>query len=59
MGAMAWGDPAKSGPVLAKIPLGRFARPLDVAHAAAFLLSDVSDMIHGANLPIDGGFLVG
>ncbi len=58
MGAMAWGDPAKSGPMLAKIPLGRFARPIDVAHAAAFLLSDASDMIHGASLPVDGGFLV-
>lgn len=57
MGAMAWGDPAKSGPMLAKIPLGRFAKPIDVAHAAVFLLSNASDMIHGAHLPIDGGFL--
>lgn len=57
MGEMAWGDPKKSGPMLAKIPLGRFAYPKDVAHAVAYLLSDQADMIHGVMLPIDGGFL--
>jgi len=57
MGEMAWGDPKKSGPMLAKIPLGRFAYPKDVAHAVAYLLSDQADMIHGVTLPIDGGFL--
>lgn len=57
MGEMAWGDPAKSGPMLAKIPLGRFAKPFHVAQAVAYLLSDRSDMIHGATLPLDGGFL--
>ena len=57
MGKMAWGDPAKSGPMLAKIPLGKFADPIDVAHAVAFLLSDQSRMITGVTLPVDGGFL--
>jgi L-xylulose reductase len=57
MGEMAWGDPKKSGPMLAKIPLGRFARPFHVAQAVAYLLSDQSDMIHGVTLPVDGGFL--
>jgi L-xylulose reductase len=57
MGEMAWGDPAKSGPMLAKIPLGRFAKPLHVAHAVAYLLSDAADMVHGVTLPVDGGFL--
>lgn len=56
MGAMAWGDPAKGDPMRAKIPLGRFAQPRDVAHAVAYLLSDHADMIHGATLPIVGGF---
>jgi NAD(P)-dependent dehydrogenase (short-subunit alcohol dehydrogenase family) len=59
MGAMAWGDPAKGDPMRAKIPLGRFAQPRDVAHAVAYLLSDHADMIHGATLPIDGGFTAG
>ena len=57
MGEMAWGDPKKRDPMLAKIPLGRFAKPVDVAHAVAYLLSDSADMIHGATLPVDGGFL--
>src|SRR5688500_11475227 len=57
MGEMAWGDPKKSGPMLAKIPLGRFARPAHVANAVAYLLSEASDMIHGVTLPVDGGFL--
>lgn len=57
MGEMAWGDPAKSGPVLARIPHGRFAKPIDVANVVAYLLSDQADMIHGAVLPVDGGFL--
>ena len=44
--------------MLARIPLGRFAEPRDVAQAVAFLLSDQSNMISGASLPVDGGFLV-
>ena len=57
MGQMAWGDPAKSEPMKAKIPLRRFAAPIDVAQAVAFLLSDEAAMIHGVTLPVDGGFL--
>ncbi|HTK12101.1 MAG TPA: glucose 1-dehydrogenase [Ktedonobacteraceae bacterium] len=57
MGEMAWSDPAKSGPMKARIPLGRFAKPLDVAHAVAYLLSEQADMITGTMLPVDGGFL--
>jgi NAD(P)-dependent dehydrogenase (short-subunit alcohol dehydrogenase family) len=58
MAAKAWDDPAKRAAMLAKIPLGRFAEPRDVAYAAAFLLSDRSEMIHGVTLPIDGGYLI-
>ncbi len=57
MGEMAWSDPRKSGPMLAKIPLGRFARPVDVTDAVAYLLSDHAAMIHGVALPVDGGYL--
>ena len=58
MGEMAWGDPKKSEPMLKRIPLGKFARPHHVAQAVAYLLSDQADMIHGAILPMDGGFLI-
>lgn len=57
MGEMAWSDPAKSGPMKGRIPLGRFARPIDIAHAVAYLLSEEADMITGTTLPVDGGFL--
>lgn len=57
MGRAAWGDAAKSGPMLARNPLGRFAQPEDVALAVAFLLSSAAAMINGVTLPVDGGFL--
>jgi 3-oxoacyl-[acyl-carrier protein] reductase len=41
--------------ILATIPLGRFSRPLDIAHAAAFLASDEAAMVTGAALEVDGG----
>lgn len=57
MGQRAWSDPGKSGPMLARIPLGRFAQSLDVAQAVAYLLSDGAAMINGSTLFVDGGFL--
>lgn len=56
MAERAWSDPTKSGPMLARIPLQRFAEPLDVAHAIAWLLGDGAAMINGVSLPVDGGF---
>ena len=56
MGEQVWGDPAKGDPMKAKIPLGKFAYPVDVSNAVLFLASDESAMIHGEVLLIDGGF---
>lgn len=42
----------------APIPMGRLARPEDVAAAIAYLLSDDARFITGVALPVDGGFLV-
>ena len=57
LGRKAWagdvGDAFK-----AKIPLGRFAYPEEIAAAALFLASNASDMISGENLVIDGGYTI-
>ena len=39
----------------ARIPLGRFARPEDIAQMAAFLASDCASYVTGAIIPMDGG----
>jgi NAD(P)-dependent dehydrogenase (short-subunit alcohol dehydrogenase family) len=39
----------------AMTPLGRGARPSEVAEAAAWLLSDLASYVSGATLPVDGG----
>lgn len=57
MAEMAWSDPQKSGAMMARIPLGKFVLPREVASVVAFLLSPQAAMINGATLPVDGGFL--
>ncbi|KAK6479754.1 L-xylulose reductase-like [Huso huso] len=57
MGRIGWSDPMKAGPMMSRIPLGKFAEVEDVVNAILFLLSEKSAMITGATLPVDGGFL--
>lgn len=56
MGERVWGEPAKGDPMLAKIPLGRFGKPIEVADLILFLASPASDLICGENILIDGGY---
>jgi len=56
MGERAWSDPAKAGPMLARIPMNRFVQPVEVARTIAYLLSDDSSMVSGVSLLVDGGF---
>lgn len=57
MGTQVWGDPAKSAPMLGRIPAGHFAQPDDVASAVAYLASPAAEMVNGTDLVIDGGYL--
>ena len=53
------GDLEKDKKTMAKlrerIPLGRPAKPADIASAILFLASDDAAFITGVNLPVDGG----
>ena len=40
---------------VASIPLGRLAKPLDVANAVLYLASDEAEFITGVCLEVDGG----
>ena len=41
--------------MMSEIPLRRFARPEEIAYAAAFLAGPSGAYINGINLPVDGG----
>ena len=56
MGEEVWGKPEKGGPMLAKIPAGRFGRPRDVADMILYLASSASDLVCGQDMLIDGGY---
>lgn len=40
-----------------RLPIGRPGQPDEVACVALVLASDLSSYVHGATIPIDGGFL--
>lgn len=59
MGQRVWGEDAKAAPMLARIPLGRFAVPHEVSDAVVWLASDAASMVNGVDLPLDGGYTMG
>jgi NAD(P)-dependent dehydrogenase (short-subunit alcohol dehydrogenase family) len=59
MGQRVWGEPAKAAPMLARIPLGRFAVPQEVSDTVVWLASDAASMINGVDIPVDGGYTMG
>jgi 2-deoxy-D-gluconate 3-dehydrogenase len=50
-------DDTRNAQILARIPAGRWGEPTDLAGAAVFLASRASDYMHGAIVPVDGGWL--
>ena len=59
MGQRVWGEEAKAAPMLARIPLGRFAVPREVSDTVLWLASDAASMISGVDIPVDGGYTMG
>jgi len=50
-------DRARSAAMLARIPAKRWGDPGDLKGIAVFLASEASSYVHGAILPVDGGWL--
>jgi 2-deoxy-D-gluconate 3-dehydrogenase len=50
-------DETRSRQILERIPAGRWGVPADLKGATLFLASPMSDYVHGAILPVDGGWL--
>lgn len=44
---------------IASVPVGRIGQPADIARTVAFLADDAAGYITGANIPVNGGLLMG
>lgn len=55
-GAETWGKAMQD--FGQKSPMGRIAKPVDIANAALFLASDEAAYVNGVILPVDGGTIV-
>jgi 2-dehydro-3-deoxy-D-gluconate 5-dehydrogenase len=50
-------DPQRNATILDRLPVGRWGMPEDLVGPCLFLGSAASDYMHGAIVPIDGGWL--
>ena len=50
-------DEKRNAAILDRIPAGRWGEPSDLGGAAVFLAGRASDYVHGAIIPVDGGWL--
>ncbi|GIK42019.1 MAG: 2-deoxy-D-gluconate 3-dehydrogenase [Chloroflexota bacterium] len=50
-------DEQRNRAILERIPAGRWGQPDDMQGAVVFLSSSASDYVHGALLPVDGGWM--
>jgi NAD(P)-dependent dehydrogenase (short-subunit alcohol dehydrogenase family) len=58
-GSKLWASPHARAALLRTVPRGRIGEPHEVAHAAAYLVSDFADFITGEVLVADGGQWLG
>ena len=45
--------------IIQTIPMGRLARPTEIAQAVGFLCLDETSYVTGANIPVNGGMYMG
>jgi 2-deoxy-D-gluconate 3-dehydrogenase len=50
-------DPQRSRAIIDRIPAGRWGEPSDLMGVVVFLASQASNYMHGAIVPVDGGWL--
>jgi 2-dehydro-3-deoxy-D-gluconate 5-dehydrogenase len=50
-------QPERNTAILGRIPAGRWGQPDDLGGAVVFLASDAANYVHGAIIPVDGGWL--
>ena len=50
-------NPELYEPITARIPMGRWARPEEIARVAAVLCGDEAEYLTGQAVAVDGGFL--
>ncbi|TWI35754.1 SDR family NAD(P)-dependent oxidoreductase [Paracoccus sulfuroxidans] len=58
MGAGAKNDPTREPGITARIPLGRWGEPDEIAEVIGFLVSPAARYVNGALLPVDGGYSI-
>ncbi|MFN2271028.1 MAG: SDR family NAD(P)-dependent oxidoreductase [Anaerolineae bacterium] len=51
------GNPDREPMILTRVPAGRWGLPDDLKGVVLFLASAAADYVHGAIIPVDGGFL--
>jgi 2-deoxy-D-gluconate 3-dehydrogenase len=50
-------DETRTAELMARVPAKRWGTPEDIARPVVFLCSNLAEFIHGAVLPVDGGWL--
>jgi len=49
-------DPVRSAAIMARVPMGRWADPAEIADPILFLCSDAARYMTGTVMPVDGGY---